>query len=70
MESDTSFYLALSTLSSIVGMVLMYIYKSKCSSVDICYGLINIQRDTITEGQLDETKASDEEKAEEKKPTI
>jgi hypothetical protein len=54
MDSNTSFYLALSSLSSIAGMVLMYIYKSKCSNVSLCFGLISIQRDTHVEGEIDE----------------
>ena len=53
MDSETSGYLAISAITSLVSLILMYIYKSKCSNFSICFGLISVQRDTETEGEND-----------------
>jgi hypothetical protein len=47
---DGTFWLSLSgILVGFVSGALVYAIKSKCSKCVICYGLINIERDTETE---------------------
>jgi hypothetical protein len=53
MDASTAGYLGVSAVTSLGSLVLMYIYKSKCSNFSICFGLISIQRDTETEGEND-----------------
>jgi hypothetical protein len=53
MDASTAGYLGVSAITSLGSLVLMYIYKSKCSNFSICFGLISIQRDTETEGEND-----------------
>jgi len=49
-----SLYIFLSILiPPIVGSVLLYIYKSKCSNVKLCYGLIEVKRDVSGEEKVD-----------------
>jgi hypothetical protein len=49
-----SLYIFLSILiPPIVGSVLLYIYKSKCSNVKLCYGLIEVKRDVRGEEKVD-----------------
>lgn len=37
----------------IIGSVLLYIYKSKCSNVKLCCGLIEVKRDVHGEEIID-----------------
>lgn len=37
----------------IVGSILLYIYKSKCSNVKLCCGLIEVKRDVSGEEKVD-----------------
>jgi len=37
----------------VVGSILLYIYKSKCSNVKLCYGLIEVKRDVHGEEVVD-----------------
>ena len=49
-----SLYIFLSILiPPIVGSVMLYLYKSKCSKVRLCYGLIEVKRDVIGEEKCD-----------------
>lgn len=49
-----SLYIFLSILiPPIVGSVMLYLYKSKCSNVRVCYGLIEVKRDVIGEEKCD-----------------
>jgi hypothetical protein len=49
-----SLYIFLSILiPPIVGSVMLYLYKSKCSNVRLCYGLIEVKRDVIGEEKCD-----------------
>lgn len=49
-----SLYIFLSILiPPIVGSFFLYIYKSKCSNVRLCYGLIEVKRDVIGEEKVD-----------------
>jgi hypothetical protein len=53
MDASTAGYLGVSAVTSLGSLILMYIYKSKCSNFSICFGLISIQRDTEVEGEND-----------------
>jgi len=53
MDASTAGYLGVSAITSLGSLILMYIYKSKCSNFSICFGLISVQRDTETEGEND-----------------
>lgn len=49
-----SLYIFLSILiPPIVGSMMLYLYKSKCSNVRLCYGLIEVKRDVIGEEKCD-----------------
>lgn len=37
----------------ILGSVMLYVYKSKCSNVKLCCGLIEVKRDVRGEEKLD-----------------
>ena len=37
----------------IIGSVLLYVYKSKCSNVKLCCGLIEVKRDVRGEENVD-----------------
>jgi hypothetical protein len=37
----------------IIGSVLLYVYKSKCSNVKLCCGLIEVKRDVHGEEKID-----------------
>jgi len=36
-----------------IGSFMLYLYKSKCQSVNLCFGCINIARDVREEERLD-----------------
>lgn len=49
-----SLYIFLSILiPPIVGSVMLYIYKSKCTNIRLCYGLVEVKRDVIGEEKID-----------------
>lgn len=49
-----SLYIFLSILiPPIVGSILLYIYKSKCTNIRLCYGLVEVKRDVIGEEKVD-----------------
>jgi hypothetical protein len=35
--------------SALIGLLIKYGFKSKCSDISICFGLLNIKRDTASE---------------------
>jgi hypothetical protein len=37
----------------VIGSILLYIYKSKCSNVKLCCGLIEVRRDVHGEEKVD-----------------
>ena len=37
----------------VIGSILLYIYKSKCSNVKLCCGLIEVKRDVRGEENVD-----------------
>jgi len=37
----------------VIGSILLYIYKSKCSNVKLCCGLIEVKRDVQGEEKVD-----------------
>jgi len=37
----------------IIGSILLYVYKSKCSNIKLCYGLIEVKRDVRGEEIVD-----------------
>ena len=50
---DAVFFLTLSTaILAFLGLALKSCFKSKCSNVNLCCGLINVQRDVITEENI------------------
>ena len=36
-----------------IGSLFLYLYKSKCASVQLCFGCINVARDVRGEEELD-----------------
>jgi len=47
---DAAFWITLTTIiTGSTGLAIRYCLKSKCNSVDCCFGLISIQRDTRAE---------------------
>lgn len=49
-----SLYIFLSILiPPIVASIFLYLYKSKCSNVRLCYGLIEVKRDVRGEEKVD-----------------
>lgn len=34
--------------------IFLYLYKSKCSNVKICFGLLEVERDVIGEEKIDQ----------------
>lgn len=49
-----SLYIFLSILiPPIVASIFLYLYKSKCSNVRLCYGLVEVKRDVIGEEKVD-----------------
>ena len=52
---DAVFFLTLSTaILAFLGLALKSCFKSKCSSVSLCCGLINVQRDVNAEEKIEE----------------
>jgi len=57
MDSTIIFYIISSTSTAFL-FCLGILYKSKCVNINLCYGLIDIQRDVITEEKYDEITAN------------
>ena len=57
MDSTIIFYI-ISSSSTAFLFCLGILYKSKCVNINLCYGLIDIQRDVITEEKYDEITAN------------
>ena len=52
---DAVFFLTLSTaILAFLGLAIKSCFKSKCNSVSLCCGLINVQRDVNAENQIEE----------------
>lgn len=55
---DGSLIYGIATLGAgVLALVVRYGFKSKCSDVSLCFGLIHIQRDI--EGEIEEQKMDD-----------
>lgn len=55
---DSSLIYGIATLGAgVLALVVRYGFKSKCSDVSLCFGLIHIQRDI--EGEIEEQKMDD-----------
>jgi len=53
--ADSSLIIALSTiLSGIALLMLKLCFKSKCSDVSLCFGLLKIKRDVEVERKIEE----------------
>ncbi len=53
--ADSSLIIALSTiLSGIALLMLKLCFKSKCSDISICFGLLKIKRDVEVERKIEE----------------
>ena len=52
--NDSTFWLSITTiLTASIAVTIRACYKSKCSDFQCCYGLIKIERDTVTEEHID-----------------
>jgi hypothetical protein len=52
--NDSTFFLSITTvILASLAVVVKACYKSKCSDFQCCYGLIKIERDTVTEEHID-----------------
>ena len=53
--TDGTFFLSLATMSfAFLGLGIRYCFQSKCRNCNICYGLIQIERDIS--GEIEEDK--------------
>ena len=50
--NDTQTFLSV-VLVPAIGSLFLYLYKSKCASVNLCFGCINVARDVRGEEELD-----------------
>ena len=50
--NDTQTFLSV-VLVPAIGSLFLYLYKSKCASVQLCFGCINVARDVRGEEELD-----------------
>ena len=50
--NDTQTFLSV-VLVPAIGSLFLYLYKSKCASVQLCFGCINVARDVRREEELD-----------------
>jgi hypothetical protein len=50
--NDTQTFLSV-VLVPAIGSLFLYLYKSKCQSVNLCFGCINVARDVGEEEKID-----------------
>ena len=50
--NDTQTFLSV-VLVPAIGSLFLYLYKSKCHSVNLCFGCVNVARDVREEERLD-----------------
>lgn len=53
MVNDTILYGMVTLGAALLGVCVRYAFRSKCSEVNICFGLVNIKRDI--EGEIENT---------------
>jgi hypothetical protein len=53
---DATLILIITIGSTFAGLVLRYAFKSKCDTVKVCWGCMNIHRDIVREGPDDSPK--------------
>jgi len=56
-DNNTLFYIGIGSLAfAVVGLILKYAFKSKCTRVSLCCGFFECIRNTQLEEKLDELK--------------
>lgn len=62
MFSESFYITVVGVLTTFLGLMIRYCLKSKCSNVNLCYGLININRDV--DAEIEELKLEEKEEEE------
>lgn len=64
-DFNGAFFLSVATMFfGALALCLKYSFMSKCSKVNFCFGLINIDREVELERSMEENKTNTEEKTE------
>ena len=69
MVDASTTYFIIASVSAFGGALLKLIYDSKCRHLNICFGCVEIERDTAQEAEIEETRTHQQPTHSERRPS-